>query len=601
MPVHLLRLLGVTKGTCRIETKCCIFRNQSRAYAQTFGSPLDDFEDARLSQPVSVRLTYRQRRVAKSQGSDVRSVSLNQEHAGPRLLPQKGQWVNSRLPRLFHVRRLSPLQSLQPGESPLPPKSRSSLRWRSTRATKEGRQSGKSPVPPIPPITPTVAHLNGRPRTSLHWKSILPVTPTVAYLNERKSDEIATVQIGRVRIHPLLLRDACTCSKCVDPSSTQKNFQTPQIPQTIKVRSLETFGNGDIHIKWENDIPGFGDDHVSIFPGGSLSVPFLGSSQQYATKSMVLDRTREVRSRLWDVARIKKELQFVNFQDYMTSDKCLWRAVWLLLTQGLMIIRGVPESEKSVEDIALRIGNIRDTFYGRTWDVKSVPDAKNVAYTAQFLGLHMDLLYLANPPGFQFLHCLKSTAKGGASLFADAFQAAESLLKKHRATLSQTSVAYQYQNAGEHYYYTHPVIELGPSHCGSSPEITDMNYSPPFQANYLLPETRNPTDVNAFVKALRAFTKRVENKNHLLEYRLQEGECVIFSNRRILHGRKQFDALGGERWLKGTYVDSDVVRSRFRVLRKAFFPEVLGLDDVDAQFVFERTAKTEEQGMPEDE
>jgi hypothetical protein len=41
----------------------------------------------------------------------------------------------------------------------------------------------------------------------------------------------------------------------------------------------------------------------------------------------------------------------------------------------------VPSGEESVINIGTRIGPLRDSFYGRTWDVKSVPNAKNVAYT----------------------------------------------------------------------------------------------------------------------------------------------------------------------------------------------------------------------------
>lgn len=59
---------------------------------------------------------------------------------------------------------------------------------------------------------------------------------------------------------------------------------------------------------------------------------------------------------------------------------------------GLICLSGVPESEKAVEDIALKLGPIRETFYGRTWDVKDKPNADNVAYTSDYLGMHMDLL-----------------------------------------------------------------------------------------------------------------------------------------------------------------------------------------------------------------
>jgi alpha-ketoglutarate-dependent taurine dioxygenase len=68
------------------------------------------------------------------------------------------------------------------------------------------------------------------------------------------------------------------------------------------------------------------------------------------------------------------------------------------------------------------------------------------------------------------------------------------------------------------------------------------------------------------MKAWRDFASKIEDEENLYEYRLQEGECVIFNNRRVLHGRRQFDTSAGERWLKGCYIDTDVFTSRFRVL-----------------------------------
>lgn len=43
---------------------------------------------------------------------------------------------------------------------------------------------------------------------------------------------------------------------------------------------------------------------------------------------------------------------------------------------------------------------------------------------------------------------------------------------------------------------------------------------------------------------------------------------VAFDNRRILHGREPFDTTAGVRRLRGTYLDSDEVYSRMRVLRR---------------------------------
>ena len=74
----------------------------------------------------------------------------------------------------------------------------------------------------------------------------------------------------------------------------------------------------------------------------------------------------------------------------------------------------------------------------------------------------------------------------------------------------------------------------------------------------------------AWIKAAKHFQELLESQKNLFEYKLREGDCVIFDNRRVLHARRAFDASEGERWLKGAYVDDDVFFSRLRVLQEQF-------------------------------
>jgi gamma-butyrobetaine dioxygenase len=367
--------------------------------------------------------------------------------------------------------------------------------------------------------------------------------------------------------HPVYLRDMCACPQCRDPSSTQKTFQTTDIPRNIEASLIELQGDDSIKIKWENDIPSFGPDpHVSTF-----SRDFL--HQHLTQRNLAEARFEPPEARYWSKKRIARELQSINYEDYMKDDEILFRALFFLNLHGILLLKGVPESETAVENITSRIGTLRDTFYGRTWDVKSVPEAKNVAYTQQYLGLHMDLLYMANPPGFQLLHCLKNTCEGGSSLFSDAFHAVSQLGPIHFSQLRHTNIGYQYKNAGEHYYYEHPVIEAENYYSDvwqGRQLIKHVNYSPPFQADHLTTAAHQDYKFPRILRSLKRFANRVEDPDNLFEYKIQEGECVIFNNRRVLHGRREFDAEHGERWLKGAYVDTDVFLSRFRVLNEKY-------------------------------
>jgi alpha-ketoglutarate-dependent taurine dioxygenase len=389
------------------------------------------------------------------------------------------------------------------------------------------------------------------------------------FLSREENDSLRGVDLVDVghgpHFHPAYLRDACPCPRCINPSSRQKNFRTTDIPENIRASSVEHSDNGDIKITWENDIPGFGEDHISIFSKKFFEVHTNRRSYNEDIHNNLLVKT-------WGKRSITATLRFITYDQWIQDDAALRQGLLALNKLGLLIIRDVPASETAVEELAYKIGPIRDTFYGRTWDVKSVPKAKNVAYTHQYLGLHMDLMYMADPPGFQFLHCLKNNAKGGESIFSDGFNAAGRISDDDFKELVSSYIPYHYRNAGEHYYHYHNVLRISPEswriakHGGFRPIPQFVNYSPPFQANFNYVQD-DQKKFAAVLKSLRNFVSELESPQAMYEYKLRPGECVIFNNRRVLHGRKQFEVSKGERLLKGTYVDTDAFQSRLRVLQ----------------------------------
>ncbi len=194
------------------------------------------------------------------------------------------------------------------------------------------------------------------------------------------------------------------------------------------------------------------------------------------------------------------------------------------------------------------------------------------SYTHQYLGLHMDLLYMAQPPGLQLLHCLRSSCTGGSSIFSDAFRAALSLEGHDSKSLSTFPVTYHYRNAGHHYHFTRPTVEWQVNSNKSLRRIANVNWSPPFQAPFdaaWIGSRDTGEAFSSYLKAAKAFSVATEAPESLFELRLEPGQCVIFNNRRVLHARRAFDVKSGERWLKGAYVDSDAFLSKLRVLREA--------------------------------
>ncbi|MEI9984611.1 MAG: TauD/TfdA family dioxygenase [Aliidongia sp.] len=74
---------------------------------------------------------------------------------------------------------------------------------------------------------------------------------------------------------------------------------------------------------------------------------------------------------------------------------------------------------------ARRFGFPRETNFGLLFDVRSVPDANDLAYTALALDPHTDNPYRDPVPSIQLLHCLANETSGGLSTLVDGLAVAE--------------------------------------------------------------------------------------------------------------------------------------------------------------------------------
>src|SRR5208282_6061930 len=118
-----------------------------------------------------------------------------------------------------------------------------------------------------------------------------------------------------------------------------------------------------------------------------------------------------------------------------------------LLQDGIAFMSGVPPVEGGILEAMVLIGRVSETNYGLVFDVRSVPQPENLAYSDFGLGLHTDNPYREPVPGFQALHALLASPEGGDSLFADGFALAEHArvtAPDAFALLTQTPVPFYY-------------------------------------------------------------------------------------------------------------------------------------------------------------
>lgn len=249
-------------------------------------------------------------------------------------------------------------------------------------------------------------------------------------------------------------------------------------------------------------------------------------------------------------------------QEILSSDLAL--RTWLEQTQiyGISIVEGLADSTEAGMDVARRIGFLRQTNFGVTFEVKSKPNPNNLAYTPIALPLHTDLTNQELPPGFQFLHCLANEARGGGSLFCDGYAIAEDLRLDDPESfelLSTVSVPFRFHDQDTDIRNRKKVITLDED--GRVIEIC-------FNAHLADIFDLEPALMQRYYRAYRKFMILTRSTNYLVTLKLKGGEMVVFDNRRVLHGREAFDPQTGYRHLHGCYVDRGEFESRLRVLHR---------------------------------
>ncbi len=227
-----------------------------------------------------------------------------------------------------------------------------------------------------------------------------------------------------------------------------------------------------------------------------------------------------------------------------------------LTRSGIALVSNLECKEGSVLQFARRIGFVRNTNYGDLFDVISMPEPNNLAYSSLGLPLHTDNPYRDPVPTVQILHCLAPASSGGLSRFSDGFAAAEQLRTTDPdafARLSTTPVEFRFVDDSVHLHSRFPIITVG---VDGSVEAVRLNHR-----SMSAPE---PGIAEEFYDAYLLFNDIVESPDLVIEVQLAAGDAVLFDNRRVLHSRTGFETTT-KRHLQGCYIDIDAVRSAARM------------------------------------
>ena len=353
---------------------------------------------------------------------------------------------------------------------------------------------------------------------------------------------------GAVYFNYFWLRDACPTA--IDPVTRERVFDIAELDADPVPRTAWTQGDALV-IDWA------GEDHVSRLP--------LAVLDAFARNGGRRPDPADLPRRLWGAGR-HPSFARLPAAEVEGSDAARLRFARALIEDGVAILTGMEASDAALDRLAAMLGPVTPTVDGLHFDVRLEIAPTNLAFTARALEMHTDLPSEEAAPGVQFLHCRVNTVEGGSSLLVDGAAVAEALRAEHPedfALLAEHDVPFFRRHEGWDYRSHQRVIELDPT--GG---VSGVTISQHLQDAMDLPQRL----LDRYYPAFRRFIRMMKDERFVNRFRLSGGECMVFDNHRVVHGREAFEARSGERHLRGCYVDRGALRSTFRVLTERAGP-----------------------------
>jgi len=341
-----------------------------------------------------------------------------------------------------------------------------------------------------------------------------------------------------VRYHSTWLRDNALDPKTRDTNNGQRLITLSDIPINTYIESASLDKEG------KNIFLTFLPERKKV----SFSVNWL-EAHAYDTKPNNIKGWVSPDLKTWR-NDISTNIPNVDYKSAKSDKVLLLQWLKLLYQYGFAKMSGGQVKSGEIIQVADLFGHVRETNYGKWFEVRSEINAINLAYTNLGLQAHTDNPYRDPVPTIQILYCLKNSVSGGDSTVVDGFNAALRLKDENPDyfnLLSKYCARFEYSgDKGVHLQSRRPMIELSPDgeliairfNNRSAAPITDVPY----------------VDMANYYKAYRAFSDIINDPKLAVNFKMKPGECFITDNTRVLHARTAYSG-EGSRWLQGCYVD----------------------------------------------
>jgi len=372
---------------------------------------------------------------------------------------------------------------------------------------------------------------------------------SIKVINSGKAIILAHKNGSTLRYHATWLRDNANDIETRDKNNGQRLISISDIPDNTYIKSASLDKKGK-----------------------NITLNFLPNKKQVKFSTSWLESNaydnKHFGSKVWINANLKtwtkaslKNIPKINYKTAKSNKKLLLKWLKSLNCFGFAKITGCEKKIGTVIKIAKLFGYVRETNYGKFFDVKSKVNAINLAYTNLGLQAHTDNPYRNPVPTIQILHCLKNSAKGGDTKVVDGFNAALKLKKENKKyfnLLSKYCSNFEFvRKKSVHLQSRFPMISIS-----TDGELNAIH----FNNRSIAPITDVPyRDMEDYYKAYKKFSNIINDPKMAIRFKLKPGDCFVADNTRVLHARTPFSS-HGSRWLQGCYADKDGLLSKILTL-----------------------------------
>lgn len=342
------------------------------------------------------------------------------------------------------------------------------------------------------------------------------------------------------RFNRFWLRDHCTGNG--ERESLFRDFSAADLPDGLRVAAIAPDGPSALVVTFSD-----------------------GTTDTIASHTLRRTGRRPAPMPTWRAGHEPVEVRLADLEAEATIHLGILEA---LARDGVALVTGAHDTADT-ETIAAMLGPIRETDFGRVFDIVSDPDPFTPSQSIAALDPHTDDPYRYTPAGISVLHCIAPSGHGGDTVAVDGFAIAESL-RAHEpnafATLTEVAVPFVHrrslrveQGDDVHLRAVAPIIAV--DHCGHLQGIR-------FHERSMGSIDPDPDLAESFYPALARFARAVRSPQFQWRRHLATGDAILYDNQRVLHGRTEIAGTPDRRHLRLCTVDREMVHSRLRRLRE---------------------------------